>query len=96
MALGRAWPQLFIADDQGALALSDQAARPSVCRWAYAKLGVTPPESFMAAAAQQMQHDLSRSVPQDISNTLWVGFLLHPLSTPLVEAAFSWRQRSRF
>ena len=44
----------------------------SIGRWAYAKLGVTPPESFMAAAAQQMQNDLSRSVPQDISNTLWV------------------------
>ena len=41
-------------------------------RWAYAKLGMMPPESFMAAAAQQMLHDMARSVPQDISNMLWV------------------------
>lgn len=41
-------------------------------RWAYAKLGMMPPESFMVAAAQQMLHDMARSVPQDISNMLWV------------------------
>jgi hypothetical protein len=41
-------------------------------RWAYAKLGIMPPEAFMVAAAQQMLHDMARSVPQDISNMLWV------------------------
>ena len=41
-------------------------------RWAYAKLGMMPPEAFMVAAAQQMLHDMARSVPQDISNMLWV------------------------
>lgn len=48
------------------------------CRWAYAKLGVMPPEDFMVAAAQQMQSDLTRTVPQDLSNSLWMSALPPP------------------
>lgn len=42
-------------------------------RWAYAKLGVMPPEAFMEAATQQLHVDLYRSVPQDLSNSLWIS-----------------------
>ena len=40
-------------------------------RWAFAKLGVTPPEALLAGAAEQMLDDLGRCVPQDLSNSLW-------------------------
>ena len=52
-------------------------ARPTLYSWAYAKLGMMPPEAFMVAAAQQMLHDMARSVPQDISNMLWVRAVHH-------------------
>jgi len=36
--------------------------------WAFAKLGYTPCEALLRAAAAQMTIDLTKSVPQDISN----------------------------
>jgi hypothetical protein len=36
--------------------------------WAYAKLGYTPCEALLRAAAAQMTIDLTKCVPQDISN----------------------------
>ena len=59
----------------GDMTVTARLAGRSGCRWAYAKLGVMPPEDFMVAAAQQMQSDLSRTVPQDLSNSLWMSAL---------------------